>query len=798
MNYIAIFLISAAALGLELVLVRTFSIGHWHHFSFLVISTALLGFAAGGTFVTIGSKLLTERYKKSQWCFAIGLALSVPFVFKVSQKVPLDELQLIWDARQVLYLFAYYLLFFIPFFFAGSFIALAFTVFADKVHRLYFYNMTGSGLGVAAIVTLMYGNSPEQLLLVIGSVAFFVALVLSFGISRHWVVATLACAAICLLAFSPCGVPALRLEIEICESKSLVYYNALPQAKSLAVRYSPLARLDCVQAPTIRHFPGLELTYQGRLPRQMLIVSDADGISAVNHFERLDDLDCFDHTTSALGYHLLGEPDVCIIGAGGGTDVAQALAHSASKVTAVEMNSQMIDLVRNEFGEFASGLYKRDDVEVVITEGRSFLQTSRELFDIINISLLDSFSASAAGIGALNESHLYTTEAIEQALRRLRPSGLLSITRMLKSPPRDSIKMFATITEALRRCDVDNPAEHIIMIRSWATATIVVSPRPFSNLQVANARRFARERSFDLVHLPGIKPEEVNQFHILDEPIYYESVQQILSAEYEAFYRNYAYNIRPATDDKPYFFDFFKWRSLPFMIRTMRRQWLVFSEWGYLVLVATLLQALCASALFILVPLWIAEPVKAVRSRKLPVLVYFLLLGFAYMFLEMAFIQKMTLLIGHPVFGVAVTLLGFLVFSGCGSLSCARLFQSPVRRIPLAVLAIIVIGTAEIIVMTVSFDCLVGFSRPVRMLLGLAVIGPLAFFMGIPFPTALKQLHTRSRPLIPWAWGVNGFASVIGAVLGTFLAISVGFTALTFVALACYFLAAVISKQMYR
>jgi hypothetical protein len=334
------------------------------------------------------------------------------------------------------------------------------------------------------------------------------------------------------------------------------------------------------------------------------------------------------------------------------------------------------------------------------------------------------------------------------------------------------------------------------MIRSWATATIVVSPQPFSDLQITNARNFARQRSFDLVHIPGIEPKDVNQYHILEEPIYYESAQRILSADYEGFYRNYAYNIRPATDDKPYFFDFFKWKSLPFMIRTMPRQWLLFSEWGYLVLAGTLFQAVCASAVFILLPLLIAKPIKMIQSRKLPALIYFLMLGLAYMFLEMGFIQKLTLLIGHPIFGVAVTLLGFLVFSGCGSLLSARMFQSPIRRIQMAVLAIIIIGAAEIIFMKFSFNWLVGFSRPTRILLGLAITAPPAFFMGMPFPTGLRLVHKHSQPLVPWAWGVNGFASVTGAVLGTFLAISLGFTALILIALACYLLAAIISRQV--
>ena len=654
--------------------------------------------------------------------------------------------------------------------------------------------MTGSGLGVAAIIGLMYRYAPEQLLLVISATAFIAAMILAFAISLRWIAATLVFAAVCLTVFGQGGT--LPLKIELSEHKSLVYFKALPSAKTLAVRYSPLARLDCIEAPAIRYFPGLSITYQGSLPEQKLIISDADGISAINHFEHLSDLKCYDYVTSALGYHLLKEPDVCIIGAGGGSDVAQALASNARKITAVEMNGQIIDLVSNTFNEFASGLYSRPNVDTIIAEGRSFLQTTDHLFDIINISLLDSFSASAAGLYALNESHLYTIEAIEQALARLSPKGFLSITRMLKTPPRDSLKMLATVAEALRRRGIADPSGYIIMIRSWATATILVSPKPFSDLQIMNTKQFAQERSFDLVHLPGIKPEEVNRFHILEEPIYYTSAQNILSSQYETFYRDYTYNIRPATDDKPYFFDFFKWKSLPHMIRTMPGQWLPFSEWGYLVLVATLLQAILASAVFILLPLSIAKPIKAIRSGKIFVLTYFFLLGLAYMLLEMGFIQKMTLLIGHPVFGVAVTLLGFLVFSGCGSLVAGLgFYKSTTGMIWIAVLAIIIIGIAEIILMRASFDWLIGFSRTNRILLGLAITGPLAFFMGMPFPTALKRLGANRQPLVPWAWGINGFASVIGAVLGTFLAISVGFIALSLAALTCYFLAAAVSKQ---
>ena len=794
---IAIFLVSGAVIGLELVLVRALSIGHWHHFSFLVISTALLGFGGGGVVVTIFSNWLVARRQRMLWLFALLTAWATPLVFLLSSKVPLDELQIIWHWRQSVYLLEYYLLFAVPFFFAGSFVALAFTSFAEKSHRLYFFNMTGSGFGAAAIVGLMYGHSPEQLLLGISVTVFVAAGVLGFGVSRRCGGVTLICAAVGLLVFAGDG--GLDLRIRLSQHKSLVWYSRLPDSETLSVRHSPLGRLDCVAAPGIHILPGgLSIGYQGRLAEQSLIISDGDAVSVVNKFERLSELEFFRQTTSALPHLLVEDPDICILGVGGGSDIAQALLLGAGKVTAVEMNPQVTELIYEQFGDVASRLFERDDVELVFGGERSFLQRTEVPFDVISISLPDSVAASAAGLYALNESRLYTVEAVGLMLRRLRGDGLLGFTLPLKVPARHSLKILATIVEALSECDIVNPGRHIMMIRRLhTTATIVVSPAPFSRSQIDKARRFAREHSFDLVHVPGIRDDEVNRYHVLEEAIYYEGARRVLSSEREGFYRDYVYNIRPAMDDRPYFFDFFKVKSLPHLARSVRGRWLPLAEWGYLVLMVTALQAVCAGALFILLPLWFAKPVRRIKSRKFAVVVYFGLVGLGYMFLEMGFIQKATLLTGHPVFGVAVTLVGFLVFSGCGSLVAGRVGRRFGGCLVWAsVTAIIIVGGVEIVLINLLFERLVGFSQPVRFVFALIITGPLAFFMGMPFPTALRRLNKLSSPLVPWAWAVNGFASVAGAVVGTVLAVSFGFTAVLVTALVCYLLATAASKRV--
>ena len=278
--------------------------------------------------------------------------------------------------------------------------------------------------------------------------------------------------------------------------------------------------------------------------------------------------------------------------------------------------------------------------------------------------------------------------------------------------------------------------------------------------------------------------------------LYYQAAKEILGDKYHDFYNDYAYNIRPASDDRPYFFDFFKLRSLGRLRQTLGRDWLPFAEWGYLVLIAALAQAACASAVLIVAPLGLLKREGAARGGRAATLVYFSMLGLAYIFLEMGFIQKLTLIIGDPVTAVAVTLAGFLAFSGLGSLSVEYLFSNPRKAIVVAVSAIVGVGLGELFLLHYGFDFFVGLGRGTKIFVGLATIAPLAFFMGMPFPTALRHLDLGSKTLVPWAWAVNGFASVTGAVLATCLAISFGFTTVAAAALGCYIIAALLYTHL--
>ncbi|MCI0402217.1 MAG: SAM-dependent methyltransferase, partial [Acidobacteria bacterium] len=446
---------------------------------------------------------------------------------------------------------------------------------------------------------------------------------------------------------------------------------------------------------------------------------------------------------------------------------------------------------QKEYGQFTGNFYGLPEVRTHVGEARGFLEAlpPQEQFDIIQISLLDSLATSTAGVHALNENYLYTVEAFEAYLAHLRPGGVLAVTRWLKMPPRDNLRIFATAVEALEAAGVERPSEHLVLVRSWATATLLVKRTPFTSEEIAALKAFAEERLFDLDYFPGIQPGEGNRFNRLDRSYYHDAAQEILAgdARREMFFRNYPFNIRPARDDRPYFNHFFKWEALPVLLKAYGGQWLPFLEWGYLLLVATLTQALVSSIALILLPLLLrrgqASP-PAAGMLRLRVFAYFLAIGLGFLFIEIVLIQKLTLFLANPIYAIAVVLAGVLMYSGIGSLLSAL-----VRRLRLVCALIAFFAVAAALILPWYLPRLMAAPAAARVVVSLALMAPLGLLMGMPFPLAWKRLAAQRPDWLPWAWGVNGCASVLAAVLATLLAMSFGFQFVLFSAAALYLLA---------
>mgnify|MGYP005846424167 CR=1 FL=1 len=798
---LAVFCIAMALLGHEILLMRLLSIVQWHHFAGMIISLALLGLGAAGTFNTLFQKWLLPRFHGVFGVNAVLFGLAIPLSFSFVQLIPLNPLEILWDLRQWLYLLQTYLVLFLPFFFAGNCLTLAVARFRGEIHRIYFFDLLGAGFGALGIVALLFAVPPWECLAILSAPAIaaagLVRLELPHRRSRF-----AGLGLILLGAIFPWLWPQGEGPPRISQYKGLSTALLAPGAEVVAQRASPLGWLAVVENPSIpfRHAPGMSLLCASEPPPQLGVFVDGDSMSPIARFDgRLEPLAFLDCLTMALPFHLAHKPRTLVLGAGGGMDVLLASLHGARDIDAVELDPHMISLVRDEFGEYAGRIYSAENVKVHAAEARSFLSRSTAHYDVIQVSLLDSFTASTTGGHALSESYLYTVEALRSAYGHLAPGGILSITRWLKIPPRDSLKLFATAILALEQSGISSPGDRLALIRSWSTTTLLMKNGDLTAADLEGIRAFCGERAFDIDHLPDVSDIEGNRFNVLDEPYLSEGAGALLGGERRAFMDRYKFVIEPATDDRPYFFHFFKWRTLPEILGSRGRGGLPLMEWGYPVLVMTLVQALVLSLALVLSPLLLLHRSGGNGMGGGRITLYFSAVGFAFLFMEIAFIQKLILFLGNPITAVSVVIAGFLIFAGIGSRFSAALSKAlshfwPTDPQPASILTaaagIAILSTLYVFCIPELFTLLANLGDAGRVAVSMALLAPLAFLMGMPFPLGLAMLGASRPAHVPWAWGINGCASVLATVTASIVAIHFGFRIVVLFAVAFYGLAA--------
>jgi hypothetical protein len=792
---LSVSLISAAALVYEILLMRLFSVIQWHHFAYMMISLALLGYGASGTFLTLAREYLLPRFGAAFVLNAALFGLSATLCFLAAQQVPFNALEVLWSPREWGHLVLIYLILTPPFFFAANCIGLTFQRYKATIGRTYAADLSGAGTGALAVVLLLFLVFPLNALVLASGAGFAAASLawIALGMRPRELIAPLVAviAALWLLVHWS------GAELRPVEYKSLSQALRVSGAERIEERSSPLGLLSVVRSPEVpfRHAPGLSLNSPVPVPEQLAVFTDGEGMSAINRWDgSRGSLAFLDYVPSALPYHLLPrKPKVLVLGAGGGSEVLQAIYHDAERIDAVELNPQMIDLVSRDVADFAGQVYGQPSVRVHAAEARSFVAASAEHYDLIQIALLDAFNTSSAGSYALNESYLYTVEALQAYLAHLRSGGFLAITRWVRLPPRDEIKLFATAADALARAGASAPERRLIWIRGWQTSTLLIKNGEISDPEIATLRQFCDERSFDLAYYPGIEAQQANLHNRLKEPYFFEAATALLSPERESFTERYKFDVRPATDDRPYFFHFFKWPLLAEAFKLKGSGGLSLLDMGYPILLATLLQSVIISTLLILAPLGVLmhrSDGGLKNSRRSPVFGYFFAIGLAFMFTEIVYIQKFILYLGHPLYAVAMVLAGFLIFAGLGSRYAARITpQQAGMNISRATKAIIAVSAVYFLTLPSLFDVSIALPAPIKVTVVLALIAPLAFFMGMPFPLGLSRLAAEAERLIPWAFGINGCASVIAAILATVLAIHVGQFWLLVAALSLYGLA---------
>ncbi|HYA13799.1 MAG TPA: hypothetical protein VEF33_05625 [Syntrophales bacterium] len=786
---ISVFLISATLISYQILLVKMFSIQYWYHFAYLIISIALLGFGASGTFIFLFKRWLKDHFPLVLFLCPLIFALSIWMNIYLNRAVAFNPLMIIWQKYEIIRLLILSLSILVPFFLGAFCIGLSFVAAPGYMHRIYFANLTGSGMGSLIVLLTLLHIRPYGIMFFISMITICAALCISTGRIRKGIACTCGVAMILLYVFLFGLIP-----LPMSSFKDLAQAENLLDAKKEMEVFGPLGLVTVLSSPAYHYFPDLSLNCPYPLPRQKGLFLDGNTVGAVNEFSGdLNDIHFMDYRTNSLAYKLLKHPDVLIIGGGSGTEILNAGYHKARSVSVVEMNADIVHLMQEAYRTFSGNVYNAENIDVLIEEGRGYLQRTRRHFDLINISLLESVGTASAGVYSLNENYLFTTEAIEACLERLTPGGILSVSTWIKNPPRDNIKILATAIEAIEGQKKNVPAQSIVMIRSWQTATVLVKKGDFDKRDIAAVREFCKSRLIDISYCPGVKETETNIFNKLDEDIFYSAANKLLSPEREKFYETYPFYVKPATDDRPFFSHFFKIDMAKYYFKSSDRVLIPFLDLGYI------LVWIAACILFLLGMTFILAPIPFVlqsRSGLISIIIYFGSLGMAYMFLEISLFQQFIRYLYDPIFSASVVIGSFLVYSGTGSLIAGKVSPLKSKQIFWSVL---IIGIAGLIFLTGDRwlqSILSGFPLWLRMISCSLIIAPLAIPMGIPFPSGLSELTPGREGLIPWAWSINGFFSVIGSSMTLLVAIACGFKSIILIAVVLYMISAFMFSRL--
>lgn len=767
-------MIAGSTLVYEIALMRIFSFLIWHHFAFMVISVALLGFAVSGVALHLRPALgAPADVRAAEYAALFGLA-AVVAVFLVTH-LPFDPTRLAWERVQLLYLFCYYAALLVPFTLAGLAVLTLLRGYAAAVALLYASDLTGAGLGCFLVVGAMQPLGAEGLILFVAAAAVASATLLRWKSpnARRSMLPPLALTVVLglLVPFAPHLLP-----IPPGPGKGLHGWLD-PQfhrdARLAHSWWSPLARIDVVEDSGRVSWTSNPLIRLAQ-PAQVQIVIDGDAatpIVASNGDVGL--LSFLDYTLSSAGLQLLRPERVLVIGSGGGVDVLTALRHGVRRIDAVEINPLVVDLVTGPYAAWSGHLFTKPEVTLHLGEGRSYVRSASDHYDLIQLSLIDTWAASASGAYALAEGYLYTVEAFGDYLEHLTDGGAVTVTRWLDNPPRDPMRLCTIAQQALRGIGVERPEQHVVVLGQQTMANVLVKRSAWTASELDRLQQLAVARKFAVLYAPGlVSSGRFAAFFAARDPA--------------AFISSYPYDVSPSTDESPFFFQFGRWRDAHPWGPAWREGPIGLS--GRLVLLASLLQALLLSLVLLVAPLlWSGR--RGPRPSGTPVVrvvAYFFLIGLCFMLLEIALMQRFTLFLGNPTYAIALVLAMLLLAAGLGSACSARL--APPSGRPWAMfLAVVGLTLFYAVCLPAILRAGLGLGLGARLVLGAAIVFPLGFALGIPFPAGIATLvRCRGSDLIGGAWAANGCASVLGPILAVLLAMDFGFAVVMALAASGY------------
>ncbi len=784
--YAGTFLIAFSTLALEVTLARLLSVITWYHLAFFAISTAMLGMTAGATRVY----LRADRFGSERLCDEIGraclhYAIVVPVSLIVLCLLPLDLQKTIMSP--IVFLIATVACA-LPFYYSGIAVTAILTRGSLPIGKVYASDLIGASTGCLFVLGGLEIFDAPSLILLCSAVAILAR-----------------------LAFAAGGLPARRRRAELALFVAVVVLAFANSYTQYGIRpFVIKGRVQAIGRYLMERWNSYSriVVYQGGKGSPMYWgpspLAPADDIyrfamnidgeagTHMRRFRTMADIEHLKFDVVNIGYFLGRGGNSCVIGVGGGRDIQSAILFGQKHVTGIDVNPIFIDLLRNEFKDFA-GIAGRDDVTLVVDDARSYLTRTPAKYSIIQMSLIDTWASTGAGAFSLSENALYTIEAWRVFLSRLEDQGLFTVSRWYNpGNVSETGRLLGLAVAALLDQGAQEPSRHIALFTSQYISTLLISRQPFSEQDVALLRDTCEHLQYNPICLPGQPPKD-------------DVLRAILSAtswdQLRAATTGKDLNYEPPTDETPYFFNMLRLGKMGSVLQT---------DSGVLRgnLVATLTLLVLLASLLVLTIVTIVVPL-ALRPRLggNPVVpsaafwsgaAYFSLIGCGFMLVEMALIQKLSVFLGHPVYALGILLFTLIASTGVGSFVSDRL---PLTRRPwmfaYPLVAAAAVLAARFLLKWVLADLI---TCPTATKIGVAVLTvfPLGILMGFFFPAGMRLARLSSSDATPWYWALNGMFGVLCSALAVFLSIYVSISTNFYIAVACYAAVALCVAPMSR
>ncbi|MBM4341798.1 MAG: hypothetical protein FJ100_00270 [Deltaproteobacteria bacterium] len=764
--------IAASIFLLEVLLTRLFSVTLYHHFAFAAISIGMLGLAAAGVRVSLApGRFTAERadgdIQRSGLLFAATTVGALMLLVRYG--VSLD-----FSWKRLLILACVYAVGVVPFYFGGLVLTLLFTHHRAQFARLYAADLAAAGVAGLLVVPLLVslgGPAAVVASALCGPVCLFLAYPAMHKRER---LATLGVVAACLaLVGLDLAAGTLHLKKPKGRIGDVVLFEGWNALSRIAVYEQPMGPW------------ALGPNYKGPVVTGHMMDIDASAATPVMPKSGPEGHEFLRYELTAVGYHGAPKGRGLVIGAGGGRDILTAFMHGMQRVDAVEINPLIANAVmRGQFAEYSGRLYERPDLTVHVQDGRTFVRRSKDRYDTIQLSLVDTWAATAAGAFAASENNLYTRQAIEEYVGHLTPDGVLM---MIRWEGDEVVRLLTMMHAAAKNLGIANPAAHIAILSSHHTgsesaraANVLFRRSPFDETAVQALRDQAQKAGFDWLHDPRRPtPTRYAEIARADDPVANAS-------------RDQHYELRPSTDDWPFFF----YRPHHDTLGTLIKHPTVLMLNGEFMLLEMLILAIVLGSACLLLPLWRggraalgANPGAALRAMP-----YYLGLGIGFMLVEVSMMQRFVLYLGHPTHALTAVLAGLLVGAGLGSFFAARFTRGDVGARPKTVAVAAAVAVVVLLVSNALHGWVLEASQEaefaVKVAVTLVLVGVIGFVLGMLMPLGMSRLAATAPRLVPWAWGLNGFASVVGSCAAALCCMSFGFAATFLAGAAVYALTA--------